>query len=245
MNGYELTNRLRKIRRKYPLTATEQAVYHELVAICNEVEWEDIFSVSNDELCVSLNITEKTLISSRNTLIQQGLIYYKSGKSRRTFGQYSFTKQLTTVIIPVDTSADRGVDVTADTSVDRGVDTSDYIKLKGKLKESIDVNQPMPVNILEAAEMNQFTHTKNRNTEFLHEQWKVYLLERTNDPPPKIREYAQNTPELCRYFLNWIRNKFPKNGTAKNIPAPGGKQAGNAALYNRAKELFAGGKSND
>lgn len=96
MTGYDLLIRLKKTRRTHILTATEQALYHELGSICNEGEWCEIFTCSNEELCRNLNISENTLINSRAAIMEAGLVYYKSGKSKRTLGQYSFQKQLTT-----------------------------------------------------------------------------------------------------------------------------------------------------
>lgn len=81
---------MRKLRRKHPLTVTEQALYHELVALCNEDGWGEYFTCSNAELCDSLQITKNTLVKARAMLIQVGLICFESGKSRRTFSNYSF-----------------------------------------------------------------------------------------------------------------------------------------------------------
>jgi uncharacterized protein YdaU (DUF1376 family) len=72
----------------------------------------------------------------------------------------------------------------------------------------------LPAPILEAAELNQYTHTKNRNTAFVKESWVLFLTERANDPPAKKEQYRK-PQDLYQYFLNWIRNKFPKDGTNK------------------------------
>lgn len=93
MNGYELTLKLRKARRRHRLSAPTQALYHELVAICNEEEWPDEFRCSNDELCTALHISEKSLVTYRVELIQAGLLYYLSGKSKKKVGTYSFKKE--------------------------------------------------------------------------------------------------------------------------------------------------------
>ena len=93
MDGYTLMEQMRRARRRNRLTATEQALFYELVAVCNSEGWEDVFSCSNIELCCSLNIDEKTLVRARLSLINAGLVYYKSGKSRRVVGLYSFSKK--------------------------------------------------------------------------------------------------------------------------------------------------------
>lgn len=92
-NGYYQADKLRKARRKYHLPAAEQALFYELVAICNEDEWPEQFICSNGELCSSLLIQEKALIRYRLSLIDAGLIHYKSGKSRKEIGSYSFFKK--------------------------------------------------------------------------------------------------------------------------------------------------------
>ena len=150
MDGYSLTEKMRKARRRNRLTATEQALFYELVAVCNSEGWEDVFSCSNIELCFSLNIDEKTLIRARLSLINAGLVYYKSGKGKRSVGSYSFCRKFkddppkkdqTTGDIPVVPPAQKPVDAPADqpgdVPVDAPADAPDYIKTKTetKLKE--------------------------------------------------------------------------------------------------------------
>jgi len=91
MDGYSLTNKMRQARRRFRFTAVEQALYHELVAVCNSEDWRDVFDCSNVELCQALNVNKNTLIKARETLINAGLIYYQSGKSKRSVSLYSFT----------------------------------------------------------------------------------------------------------------------------------------------------------
>lgn len=93
MNGYDLAERMRKTRRRHRLSAATQALYYELVAICNEEGWPDEFKCSNDELCAALQISEKSLITYRLELIQSRLLYYLSGKSKKKIGSYSFSKE--------------------------------------------------------------------------------------------------------------------------------------------------------
>ena len=81
IDGYTLTEKMRKARRRFRFTATEQALFYGLVAICNGEDWRDVFDCSNIELCFALNVNEKTLIKARESLINAGLIYYKSGKN--------------------------------------------------------------------------------------------------------------------------------------------------------------------
>ena len=143
MDGYSLTEKMRKARRRNRLTATEQALFYELVAVCNSEGWEDVFSCSNIELCFSLNIDEKTLIRARLSLINAGLLYYKSGKSKRSVGSYSFSRKFkdeppgkgqTTGDIPVVPPAQKSGDAPVDQPVDTPADAPDYNKTETKTK---------------------------------------------------------------------------------------------------------------
>jgi len=120
LNGYYFRNLLKSTRRRFALNAGEQALYQELVDICNEEYWSKSFQVSNGELTTALNCNEKTLASWRQSLIDAGLIIYNSGKSKREFGNYSLV-----VKTPVK--------ITTNTSTN----TSDYIQLnKTKLNKT-------------------------------------------------------------------------------------------------------------
>jgi hypothetical protein len=130
LSGYALVSKLKRTRRKINLTATEQALYHELVDICNESDWSEVFACSNDELRTALCISEPTLIASRLSLINAKLIFYKSGKSKRKFGEYSFLIPLSTK----DSLGDALVNPLGDALVNPLANPLDYNKHKGKTK---------------------------------------------------------------------------------------------------------------
>lgn len=93
-------------------------------------------------------------------------------------------------------------------------------EIEGGAGETLDpvVDEPfsitpeiqLPANTLESAELNQFTLTGSKNTEFLKGQWSVFVSERIHDPPEQRRNFRQLS-DLTKFFLNWIRNKHPKN----------------------------------
>lgn len=149
IDGYTLTEKMRKARRRFRFTATEQALFYELVAICNGEDWRDVFDCSNIELCFALNVNEKTLIKARESLINAGLIYYKSGKNKRIISSYSFVKEFKTTVTTtvkftvnqtVNQTANQTANETANSTGDstgvKGVndtgDSTDYNKLKQK-----------------------------------------------------------------------------------------------------------------
>ena len=142
IDGYTLTEKMRKARRRFRFTATEQALFYELVAICNGEDWRDVFDCSNIELCFALNVNEKTLIKARESLINAGLIYYKSGKSRRVVSSYSFVKEfkttvMTTVNNTVDNTPDKPTDKGGDKTTNSTANSTDYNKLKQKPNRNI------------------------------------------------------------------------------------------------------------
>lgn len=94
MNSYQLISKLRKIRNDTYLTAIDQALYYELVSICNEKGWKEVFDVRSSVLCNSLNIWDKTLRKSRKILADSGLIYFESCRDKRIGCYYSFLTNL-------------------------------------------------------------------------------------------------------------------------------------------------------
>ena len=142
IDGYTLTEKMRKARRRFRFTATEQALFYELVAICNGEDWRDVFDCSNIELCFALNVNERTLVKARESLINAGLIYYKSGKSRRVVSSYSFVKEfkttvMTTVNNTVDNTPDKPTDKRGDKTTNSTTNSTDYNKLKQKPNRNI------------------------------------------------------------------------------------------------------------
>jgi hypothetical protein len=90
MNSYQLISKLRKIRNDTYLTAIDQALYYELISICNEKGWKEVFEVRSSVLCTSLNIWDKTLRKSRKILADAGLISFESCRDKRIGCYYSF-----------------------------------------------------------------------------------------------------------------------------------------------------------
>jgi hypothetical protein len=94
---------------------------------------------------------------------------------------------------------------------------------------SIPPELPLPAATLEAAELNQFTLTGSKNTEFLQQRWGVFVAERIHDPPERRRNFRQLS-DLTTYFLNWVRNKHPnatnqRTSSGSNSAKPGTSEA--------------------
>lgn len=119
MNSYQLISKFRKVRDDTYLTTAAQALYHELVAICNEMKWKDVFKKKNSDLCSILNMSEKTLIKSRGDLSDAGLLYFQSTKDKRIGCYYSFTTVISSVYFP-DESTDDSTDESSDDNNEGG-----------------------------------------------------------------------------------------------------------------------------
>lgn len=119
MNSYQLISKLRKVRDDTYLTTAAQALYHELVAICNEMKWKDVFKKKNSDLCSILNMSEKTLIKSRSDLSDAGLLYFQSTKDKRIGCYYSFTTVISSVYF-TDESTDDSTDESSDDNNEGG-----------------------------------------------------------------------------------------------------------------------------
>ena len=82
MNGYALANAFRTLRESWRFTSTEADLYYELVGIANERGWPAGFQYSNQLICATIGISEKSLIAARNRLKQAGLLDFVSGHKR-------------------------------------------------------------------------------------------------------------------------------------------------------------------
>lgn len=91
MNYILLVNRFWKYHQLYELRITETALYLLLVDSCNKLDWKKVFCHSNAYLCGRLHITERTLVKSRQKLIDLGLIKFVSGKNKHAQSDYSLT----------------------------------------------------------------------------------------------------------------------------------------------------------
>lgn len=67
------------------------ALYLYLAEVCNGKSWQTPFSLSNKHLVLALEISEKTLIDSRNRLIDRGLITFAAGVRNVQPPEYSLT----------------------------------------------------------------------------------------------------------------------------------------------------------
>ena len=139
MNSYQLISKLRKVRDDTYLTTATQALYHELVAICNEMKWKDVFFVRSSVLCSNLDMSDNTLRKSRSILAASGLIYFETSKDKRIGCYYSFVKKLSNDIAsPSESSAisySKITDDIADDINDKDID-NDGVEFMNDIPES-------------------------------------------------------------------------------------------------------------
>ena len=105
MNSSQLISKLRKVRDDTYLTTAAQALYHELVAICNDMKWKDVFFVRSNILCGNLDMSDNTLRKSRECLSNAGLIHFRSSKDKRIGCYYSFMKSISDDLLSSATSS--------------------------------------------------------------------------------------------------------------------------------------------
>lgn len=82
MNIFHLIKQFKKVRNEVHISAIEQALYFELISICNENPWKDVFNISSPTLCQDLNISDNTLNKSRKKLSDIGLISFKTSRNK-------------------------------------------------------------------------------------------------------------------------------------------------------------------
>lgn len=82
MNYIELINLFWQTRRKVRITSVEADLYFFLLQESNNRSWENPLECPNGLICVTIGVTEKTMIEARNRLQQKGLIEFESGKRK-------------------------------------------------------------------------------------------------------------------------------------------------------------------
>ena len=66
MNYIELINLFWQTRRRVRLSSVEADLYFFLLQECNTQNWENPFECPNGLICVSIGMSEPTLIDARN-----------------------------------------------------------------------------------------------------------------------------------------------------------------------------------
>ena len=125
MNSYQLISKLRKVRDDTYLTTAAQALYHELVAISNDMKWKDVFFVRSNILCGNLDMSDNTLRKSRECLSNAGLIHFRSSKDKRIGCYYSFMKSISDDLLSSATSSANIEDESANDSEKEIVNSSE------------------------------------------------------------------------------------------------------------------------
>ena len=149
MNSYQLISKLRKIRNDTYLTAIDQALYYELISICNEKGWKEVFEARSSVLCTSLNIWDKTLRKSRKILADAGLISFESCRDKRVGCYYSFQTNLSNDIKSSVISSVNGTDENTGENTDDKNTTPVISSVNGtddiEISPIIDINKTINV----------------------------------------------------------------------------------------------------
>ncbi len=138
MNYIELINQFWAVRELVALTSVDAGLYFALLHKCNRIGWTNPFPFSNRQIGALLNMSEKTLIASRNRLKQSGLIDFVSGKTDRTATLYTlnYCKNSSSSVSSSDSSS------VSSSFSSSGENTPDIIKHKTKLKQKENPQTP-------------------------------------------------------------------------------------------------------
>lgn len=166
MNSYQLISKLRKVRGDTYLSTASQALYHELVAICNDMKWKEVFFIRSSLLCANLDISDNTLRKSRESLADAQLIYYKTSKDRRIGCYYSFVKSIDDDVISSSISpaisssknADETSDDIAGENVSSNIDTSSISSSTSSAKFADDKITSFAISSVNFADESQIPH---------------------------------------------------------------------------------------
>ena len=137
MNSYQLISKLRKVRNDTYLTAIDQALYYELISICNEKGWKDVFEARSSVLCTSLNIWDKTLRKSRKTLADAGLISFESCRDKRVGCYYSFLATLSNDMKTPVISSVNGTDENTEENTEENTDDYQSEEVQSSVNDTV------------------------------------------------------------------------------------------------------------
>ncbi|MCD7712085.1 MAG: hypothetical protein LUJ25_05105 [Firmicutes bacterium] len=239
LDSYTLVAKMRNKRRQRSLKAIDQALYHELVAICNEEGWPDVFKVSNQELCLLLGVTEKIVIQARGKLINSQLLYYRSGKTRHVAGSYSFTQPFKKIKnktgnIPVKSPVEPPVKSPVESPVNSPVQSPDSYQIETETKNKNLSGESQKRNVsdetahahtLEYEKFTQWLHnkasycsnTRNFPIQISKEQFFQLKEKYTGKQIAKVILKIQNRKDLRERYsdlyitvLDWAEKEYGK-----------------------------------
>lgn len=207
MNSYQLISKLRKVRGDTYLSTASQALYHELVAICNDMKWKEVFFIRSSLLCANLDISDNTLRKSRESLAGAQLIYYKTSKDRRIGCYYSFVKSIDDDVISSSISpaisssknADETSDDIAGENVSSNTDTSSISSSTSSAKFANDKITSFAISSVNFADESQIPHIID-NINIKQEDSLAHTHESSPLPKKKSRKEIKDEKPLVYPF---------------------------------------------
>ena len=207
MNSFQLISKLRKVRGDTYLSTASQALYHELVAICNDMKWKEVFFIRSSLLCANLDISDNTLRKSRESLAGAQLIYYKTSKDRRIGCYYSFVKSIDDDVISSSISpaisssknADETSDDIAGENVSSNIDTSSISSSTSSAKFANDKITSFAISSVNFADESQIPHIID-NINIKQEDSLAHTHESSPLPKKKSRKEIKDEKPLVYPF---------------------------------------------
>ena len=140
MSYIDLINGFERVCESEALPAASQLLWYKLIYLSNRRGWPEWVQVDNMRLMSVTGIKdEKTLIRSRNKLIELGLFEYKPGK-KGCPGKYRIKEETFTGIFPVNMP----VNIPVNMPVKTPVKTPDIIRYKTKTKTKKSISKDIP-----------------------------------------------------------------------------------------------------
>ncbi len=206
-DSYQLISKLRKVRGDTYLSTASQALYHELVAICNDMKWKEVFFIRSSLLCANLDISDNTLRKSRESLAGAQLIYYKTSKDRRIGCYYSFVKSIDDDVISSSISpaisssknADETSDDIAGENVSSNIDTSSISSSTSSAKFANDKITSFAISSVNFADESQIPHIID-NINIKQEDSLAHTHESSPLPKKKSRKEIKDEKPLVYPF---------------------------------------------
>jgi hypothetical protein len=230
MNYLREINSFRLYLKTNPIPATAQALWYVLIDFHNSCGWERWITIDNLRLQAELMITKPTLHQHRLTLIQMGLVEYKSQQKKKSSGKYKLlsfelgevTGRVTVKETGKETGKESGQETGKEILPESFPDPLHLNKLnKTKLnKEDKDIAPPPPEEpktlFLEFVRLTEKEHQKL--VENMGEPLTMEYIERLNGYIGQIGEKQAAKKYTSHYHT--ISNWWRKDGRPKGASPP-------------------------
>ncbi len=231
MNYIVLINAFWALRRSQKISNLQADLYFFLLHESNSRNWQNPYYCSNQMVCASLGISEKSLIAARIALREFGLIEFENGVTKRIPPRYYILDSCNKVS---NQGSNRGgIESSNQGSIGGGIDGNILYKQNETKRNKTKQNSSFCDNVIEVKNANsektlneqeigktieyiRFTGQRTLNQEQVKTYWHAFLIHSEG-------EFYKSRADKIQHFRNWLKKQPHENHkrTTSDTAAPG------------------------